>query len=548
MAQDDAVRLYVTMKTTPDLLALYQRRDLEALTRFTLTLLCAPEERKADTATGSAVPDAATGNSAPGVATGTSARGAATETNAPIPATGTSPPIPATRGGAPYATADGKVGAGAPSGPSPFEGRISAVAAPSLNWRAAFALPQNGVRADAAVAAPEIIPDTLIIAYRAVSSPDGQAFLDVVNAHRQVVLDPAGNSFLGGGFDPGGSVNDHWCPGAANLAIFGHRGHARRTVNAQALVAAGFLGQAVNVVIIDEGLDKAQIRTANWGGGLDHYLDDDLVQPAGTAPPTSHGMMIARSILDLAPMARLYDVPVIPVANPPPIPVFVSNMQAAYESLLQVIETQRTLAPWAGPWVLVNAWGIYDTSTDPTGSYTRNTEPGGHPMINLVTQAVEQDQFDIIFAAGNCGQFCPNQECGGLDCGPGHSIWGANAHPLVLSVGAVRSDETWLGYSSQGPGPELLAVQKPDLCAPSQFCENYDAATQNTGSSAACAMAAGVVAALRGNPQWDQATVTPVALQAALIQAARRPTGPSHWDGRQGFGIIDAGAAIAGLP
>jgi hypothetical protein len=198
--------------------------------------------------------------------------------------------------------------------------------------------------------------------------------------------------------------------------------------------------------------------------------------------------------------------------------------------------------------VLVNAWGIFDTSTDPTGSYTRNTEPGGHPMINMVTQAIEQDQLDIVFAAGNCGQFCPDQQCGRLDRGPGHSIWGANAHPLVLSVSGVRSDETWVGYASQGPGPELLAVRKPDLCAPTQFCETYDAAMLSSGTSAACAMAAGVVAALRGNPQWDQATVTSQALKAALLAAARQPSGMSGWDNRLGFGIIDAAGAIAGLP
>jgi hypothetical protein len=203
---------------------------------------------------------------------------------------------------------------------------------------------------------------------------------------------------------------------------------------------------------------------------------------------------------------------------------------------------------WSGPWVLVNAWGIFDTSADPSGSYTENSETGGHPMINLVTRAVQQHRLDIVFAAGNCGEFCPSRRCGGLDRGPGHSIWGANAHPLVITAGAVRSDETWVGYSSQGPGPELLAVQKPDLCAPSQFCETHDAALLSSGTSAACAMAAGVVAALRGNPKWDQVSVPPEAMRAALIATARKPTGPAGWDGRLGFGIVDAAATIAALP
>ena len=209
---------------------------------------------------------------------------------------------------------------------------------------------------------------------------------------------------------------------------------------------------------------------------------------------------------------------------------------------------------WNGPWVLVNAWGVFDTRSDPFGSYTRNTEPNGHPMINLVTDAVQQDHLDIVFAAGNCGQFCPSGYCGGLDCGPGHSIWGANAHPLVITAGAVRSDETWVGYSSQGPGPELLAVRKPDLCAPSQFCETFDAALLSSGTSASCAMTAGVVAALRGNPGWNQVAVPPGALKAALIAGARKPHGPAGmgrqaWLGHRRCGFHDRRAfAEAALP
>jgi hypothetical protein len=169
-------------------------------------------------------------------------------------------------------------------------------------------------------------------------------------------------------------------------------------------------------------------------------------------------------------------------------------------------------------------------------------------MINLITRAVQDNGLDVVFAAGNCGQFCPSQRCGGLDRGPGHSIWGANAHPLVITVGAVRSDETWLGYSSQGPGPEHLAVEKPDICAPSQFCETYDAASLSSGSSASCALTAGAVAALRGNPKWDQATVTPEAMRAALMGSARKPVGPAGWDNRLGYGILDAAATITALP
>lgn len=480
------MRLYATLKNTGELLAIYRSRDLIGLTRFTTALLGAIRDRSQVYGQQSAMPQS------PAAAL------------------------------------------------SLFED-LKAVAAPSLDWRAAFVT--DAYQDAAAIAVADIVPEELIIAYELANAEHVQLFLDLVNGHRNVPLDPAGNAFLAAGLDPGGSVADHWCPGSANLAVFGHRAQARRTVRADALTSRGLFGQAVNVVIIDEGLDKAQIPPKNWGGGLDHFIDTGLDQPAGAAPRTSHGMMIARSILDLAPEARLYDVPAVPL-NPIPVPVAVSTMQAAYGSLIHVIQQLRTKPQWSGPWVLVNAWGIFDTSTDPSGSYTRNLEPHGHPMINLVTRAVQEHHLDIIFAAGNCGQFCPSQRCGGLDRGPGHSIWGANAHPLVLTVGAVRSDETWIGYSSQGPGPETLAVEKPDLCTPSQFCETYDAASLNSGTSASCALAAGVVAALRSNPIWNQTTLTPEALRLALTGSARKPPGPAGWDGRMGFGILDAAATI----
>jgi hypothetical protein len=478
------MRLYATLKNTTELLALYRGRDLDGLTRFTVTLLRAMPDRSRAYAQQSATLQSQTTTS--------------------------------------QLLAD-----------------IRAVSAPSLDWRAAFV---GDTDRHAPGVAPDILPDELIIAYELPTAAQVRLFLDLVNAHRNEPLDAAGNAFLAAGLDPGGSVADHWCPGLAKFAMFGHREQARRTIRAHALASNAFLGQRVNVVVIDEGLDKAQIPPQNWGGGLDH-ASVGLNQPAGAAPRTSHGMMIARSILDLAPQARLYDVPAVPL-NPIAVPVAVSSMQAAYCSLIHVIQQLRAMPRWSGPWVLVNAWGIFDTSTDPSGSYTRNLAPNGHPMINLVTGAVQDHHLDIVFAAGNCGQFCPSQRCGGLDRGPGHSIWGANAHPLVITVGAVRSDETWIGYSSQGPGPETLAVEKPDLCAPSQFCETDDAASLSSGTSASCAVTAGVVAALRSNPVWDQVTLTPQALRLALIESARKPLAPAGWDGRLGFGILDAAATI----
>jgi subtilisin family serine protease len=198
----------------------------------------------------------------------------------------------------------------------------------------------------------------------------------------------------------------------------------------------------------------------------------------------------------------------------------------------------------------VNPWGIYDRRSEyPLGGYTENPLN----LFNLLVAVAVLQDIDVVFAAGNCGQFCPDNRCGERDRGPAHSIWGANSLEPVLTVGAVRADDMWLGYSSQGPGQPRLALgaEKPDLCAASQFCEDDDAFSINSGTSAACGLAGGVVAALRS--RWDTSSVPPRRLKQILNQTARRPVGVP-WSRslreRLGHGVLDAKAVfdeLAGL-
>ena len=107
-------------------------------------------------------------------------------------------------------------------------------------------------------------------------------------------------------------------------------------------------------------------------------------------------------------------------------------------------------------WVFVNAWSIYDRrSESPFGDYTENFPvfPTPPASIHPSHRPAGRKNFDIIFCAGNCGGVCPDGRCGPNDFGPGRGIWGANAHPSVLTVGAVRTDTNWIGYCSEGPGP-----------------------------------------------------------------------------------------------
>ena len=418
---------------------------------------------------------------------------------------------------------------------------FTVVGAPSKEWVPAFA---NDI--DVSVKDP----NELIVIY-SFDDPDSQQEFSDLAAHVNG-LHPDQADIISVGTDIGVDTADHWCPGSASLSMFGHRRNARRTIRADGLRDHGLMGQSVNVVIIDEGLDRQIIPPDNWGGGLNWFRNPQDNVVVGSASRTSHGMMIARSILDLAPKAVLYDVPLIPerIRSINGFFAGASSAQAVLNIIVAAIDARRYHPRWAGPWIFVNAWAIFDRASEsPLGNYTENKAPGGHPFINKVSDMVRTKMFDIVFAAGNCGEFCPGGRCGGLDRGPGHSIWGANALPDVITSGSVLADETWAGYSSQGPGPNVngLAHDKPDLCAPSDFCETYDASVRNSGTSTACAVTAGVVAALRTNPAWSQMEVPPPRLKQALTASARLTHG-AGWNGRLGNGILDATAAIARLP
>lgn len=356
---------------------------------------------------------------------------------------------------------------------------------------------------------------------------------------------------------------DSWCPGeSAAPEFFATRERADLLIGASALTASPPIlrGQEVNLVIMDQGFSLPRLKEAisglRYGGGFPLKLIGGPPVDPGKAPPTGHGTMVARNALALAPEARIWDFPMIPkrITN---VTGYISWACAALVWLYTIIFLHRLQSQLLGrpvrPWVLSNAWGIPDRRFEiPRGTYT--TTPGNlfNVMVGWANDLLHVDQ---VYAAGNCGQFCPVARCGPGDRGPGRSIWGANSHPKVLSVGAVRADGIWLGYSSQGPGQkefvEAPAVNmKPDLCAPSQFVDDDDAAFVSSGTSAACGIAAGAIAALRsaGGPAANAAAVTPDAIRALLRTTANQTEPGAAWNIRLGYGILDLSRAVPQLP
>lgn len=241
----------------------------------------------------------------------------------------------------------------------------------------------------------------------------------------------------------------------------------------------------------------------------------------------------------MAPDATFYDLPLLPDRI-----VDVENF--ALRALFAYAFMNYFFLSAKGPWVILNAWGIVDRFAESLrGFYTDDPDHYLNDFISRVGR-----RHDVIFAAGNSGQFCGDVRSTGYDRGPGRSIWGANGLSEVTCVGAVRTDAKWIGAASQGPGPAGFDIgygrpEKPDLCAPSWFVEDDNAHLRSGGTSSSSAVVAGAVAALR--QKWAPADVSPAQLRQTLRDGAR-VIGTDAWSTRTGEGALDLAGTIARLP
>jgi hypothetical protein len=245
----------------------------------------------------------------------------------------------------------------------------------------------------------------------------------------------------------------------------------------------------------------------------------------GAAP---HGSMCATDALGQCPDASILDIGILKSQAPgtpeDPTAGLLSDAIAAYDWALQRYRRDGT------PQVLSNSWGMYQKSWGPDYA----TDPD-HPFTRKVVQLIDAGIL-VCFAAGNCGSVCASSRCG-PDIGPGKSIYGANGHPRVITVGAGNIRDEWIGYTSQGPA--ALDPKKPDVCAPS----HYQGFTSNdNGTSAACPTLAGVLGLLRcASPGLRQDDAK------AVLQRTARAICGEGWNPNAGYGMIQAAAALEAL-
>lgn len=315
-------------------------------------------------------------------------------------------------------------------------------------------------------------------------------------------------------------------------------------------------GKEVALAIVDTGIDLAHVRSK-----LGHapHLDAALSwKPPGTPPPApgawplDHGSMCAFDALIAAPRATLLDFPVLKANYPGGGSVMSGTLSAALAAYGYML---GSWAPGTGKGlrkyralVASNSWGIFHPSWDfPAGHPGRYCDNPAHPF-NVQLGAVARAGIDVIFAAGNCGAPCADGRCRGRTTG---AIMGASAMRDVLTIAGCDTQDLRVGYSSQGPSIAGMYARKPDVTGYTHFLgsEAFGAGSPDSGTSAACPVAAGCVAALRTSAKIEPRAALPTArLFEALRDSARPRPGPgAGWNADYGFGILDPEAAAAAL-
>ena len=304
------------------------------------------------------------------------------------------------------------------------------------------------------------------------------------------------------------------------------------------LAAEGMDGTGVALAVVDTGVNVAYLERMGRHPALDAQRS---WKPRGVATqpgehPNNHGTMCAFDAGLAAPAATLLDYAVLLSQNhtTPVMQGLLSDAIVAYGRLLQL---QQALPASYKSLVVTNSWGMFSPQWDfPPGNPGNYSDNPAHPF-NVIVASLVAAGADVLFAAGNCGPECPDRRCG---FGTTRSICGANSHPSVLCIGGVDAHDTRVGYSSVGPG--RLSAYKPDVSSYTHFTgSGVFSPEPDSGTSAACPVAAGVLAAVR--TRCPSSRISPVQLKSILFKTAR-DLGAVGFDYEYGWGVIDVPSLV----
>ncbi|MDH5530622.1 MAG: S8 family peptidase [Paracoccaceae bacterium] len=326
------------------------------------------------------------------------------------------------------------------------------------------------------------------------------------------------------------------CPGSPPLGDFND---VKRLLCTSRLHGRGMHGNGVLLAIVDTGISRTHLASKGLTPAMDAARS--WVPGPGMTPfnaPVGHGTMCAYDALLAAPRATLLDIQLLRSTAGGGFSGFLSDAVRAFVHLRGVMNAPRRPGETRSL-VVNNSWGMFHPSWDfPPGDPRNYSDNPNHPF-NRAVAALESAGADILFAAGNCGSNCPDGRCQGVTT---NTIYGANGHPSVLTVAGVDTTKQRVGYSSQGPG--RLSRNKPDISGYTHFAGSGVYAADG-GTSAACPVVAGVVAAARtrrpfvpGNP-----AASPHAMRD-LVRSTAQDLGAAGFDFDTGWGVVN-GCAIA---
>jgi subtilisin family serine protease len=306
------------------------------------------------------------------------------------------------------------------------------------------------------------------------------------------------------------------------------------------LKAKQMTGQGVYLAIVDTGINISHLKSKGRMPKLDiakSWTPTGVLTTPGRHP-TDHGTMCAYDAGIAAPKATLLDYAVLLSRTPGSTVMagLLSDAVLAYSKLRTILNAMPSSRR---AMVVSNSWGMFSPTWDfPPGHPGNYSDNPNHPF-NIIVASLESAGADILFAAGNCGRNCPDGRC---NFGTTPPVCGANSHPLVLSVAGVDVKKGRVGYSSQGPG--RLAARKPDISAYTHFVGS-GVYPEDGGTSAACPVAAGVVAAIRSKHRATR--LSPLQLRALIYKTAE-DRGKNGYDYDYGFGIINPTDLLKALP
>jgi hypothetical protein len=336
-----------------------------------------------------------------------------------------------------------------------------------------------------------------------------------------------------------------------NSRARGDTAAVQQKLDTSTLSQYGLDGSGVAIAIVDTGIFmphlKKRLGMAPAFDAINSWTPSNVMTRAGMHR-IGHGTMCSYDALIAAPKATLLDIAML-IARPPAdhtAGATVSAAMHAYWPLINNWVVAPVLKGQTPPYealAVSNSWGILHPSLDlPPGHAGRFIDNPNH-IFRLFIRALAYVGVDVVFAGSNCGPECPSAVCLGRSAG---MIMGANAYEEVLTLAGCDVCDERVGYSSKGPAITNMPPQKPDLTVYTHFLGSKT--TRNflpdSGTSAACAVAAGCVAALR--TRASRQGIPPADLFQALKDTALKVAGP-HWDPGYGHGIIRPVAAARRL-